>query len=166
MKWTTIKTKRHICSHLKIEIVKLLLDRDANPARSNRSGWTAIHHASFHGHIHTIDTLLKHSEINRHLLRLRNSFGATPLNVAVAGGHAPTVGLLLESGASVDEYEDDDDDAPRFDHCPGPTVTAALYARENILRALLEVFPDGANISTPASAWTPLMFAAANGNKV
>ena len=72
-------------------MVKFLLHKNANPAKSNRSGWTALHHAAFHGQTRAIATILGHAEVHRHLVKLRNAFGATLLNVAVAGGHAPAV---------------------------------------------------------------------------
>ena len=74
--------------------------------------------------------------------------------------------MLLENGASVDETDIDRDADAGHEHCPNPIATSALYARENILRALLEAIPDGVGYTIPATDWTPLMFAAASGSKV
>ena len=75
--------------------------------------------------------------------------------------------MLLEHGASVDETDvDHDDDDAGHEHCPNPVATSALYARENVLRALLEVTPESSGAVVPVTGWTPLMFAASCGNKV
>ena len=74
--------------------------------------------------------------------------------------------MLLENGASVEETDIDHDADAGYEHCPNPIATSALYARENILRALLEAIPEGLGSAIPATDWTPLMFAAASGSKV
>ena len=124
--------------------------------------------------------------MHRHLLKLRTALGATPLNVAIAGGHVSAVRhvalqcinyactscltnvcrMLLEHGASVDETDiDRDDEHGNHEHCPTPVATSALYARENVLRALLEVTPESSGAAVPVTGWTPLMLAASSGNK-
>ena len=74
--------------------------------------------------------------------------------------------MLLENGASVEETDIDHDADAGYEHCPNPIATSALYARENILRALLEAIPGGLGSAIPSTDWTPLMFAAASGSKV
>ena len=74
--------------------------------------------------------------------------------------------MLLEHGASVDETDiDRDDEHGNHEHCPTPVATSALYARENVLRALLEVTPESSGAAVPVTGWTPLMLAASSGNK-
>ena len=74
--------------------------------------------------------------------------------------------MLLEHGASVDETDvNRDEDDAGYEHCPNPVATSALYARENVLRALLEVTPESSVAAVPVTGWTPLMFAASSGNK-
>ena len=74
--------------------------------------------------------------------------------------------MLLEHGASVDETDiDRDDEHGNHEHCPTPVATSALYARENVLRALLEVAPESSGAAVPVTGWTPLMLAASSGNK-
>ena len=74
--------------------------------------------------------------------------------------------MLLEHGASVDETDvNRDEDDTGYEHCPNPVATSALYARENVLRALLEVTPESSVAAVPVTGWTPLMFAASSGNK-
>lgn len=72
----------------------------------------------------------------------------------------------MEHGASVDETDvNRDEDDTGYEHCPNPVATSALYARENVLRALLEVTPESSVAAVPVTGWTPLMFAASSGNK-
>ncbi len=70
-------------------MVRLLLSHKADPILSNSCGWTALHHACLHGHTDTCRVLL--DACGKDGARCRNRFGATPLNVATAGGHLSTV---------------------------------------------------------------------------
>ena len=68
------------------------------------------------------------ADLNKH-----NKFGATPLNMASAGGHLDTVRLLLGSGCSVE------DSVPgQYKMCPTPSMTAALHAHHTVLKQLVE----------------------------
>lgn len=64
--------------------------------REANSGRTALHKASFWGHIQTITYLLDECKANPNVQDLT---GDTPLHDAVRFGHAPLVDKLLASGA-------------------------------------------------------------------
>ena len=128
------------------------------------------HQACYHGHTSCVQTLVAAgADLNKH-----NKFGATPLNMASAGGHLDTVRLLLGSGCSVE------DSVPgQYKMCPTPSMTAALHAHHTVLKQLVEAGakPDKVRgdcsichliltfqISQP-SRWTPLMLSSVGGSK-
>lgn len=79
-------------------LVKLLLEKGADPQRRTPSGARALDLAADGGHMHVVLLLLAHDPA---LLDLPGQGGHTALMVAAAGGHAQLVGLLLERGAQA-----------------------------------------------------------------
>ena len=73
-------------------MVRLLVSHRADSSLGNSVGWTPLHHATLHGHTETCRLLLEEDCDGRAAaLSARNKFGATPLNVATAGGHLSSV---------------------------------------------------------------------------
>jgi len=77
------------------EVIRVLLAAnkgggggEAAAAAAHSYGWTPLHHAAVHGHTEACELLLKHDSS---IVNLKNRYGATPLNVATAGGHLSTV---------------------------------------------------------------------------
>lgn len=68
--------------------MRALLTHGFDPMDVTTTGWTALHHASFHGHFLTCSELI---EDNKDLVNKRNYFGALPLDTAIAGGDIPTI---------------------------------------------------------------------------
>ena len=93
-------------------------------ATGGRCG-TALHSASFEGHLQVTRYLLRHGvDVN-----VRNFFNDTPLLLASWKGHCDIVQCLLEHDADV-ELPD------QFDHTP--LLLAACWRRVDIVRVLLE----------------------------
>ena len=59
----------------------------ADIEQCNTVGWTALHHACFHGHNDVVAVLLKASA----KLSRRNHLGATAMDMAAASGHVSTL---------------------------------------------------------------------------
>ena len=81
-----------------IEIVRLFLDKGANPDNRAWSGLTPLQSAAQHNHVDLMRVLLeKGADVNK------RGFGGskTPLLLAVEGGHVEAVRLLLEHKADV-----------------------------------------------------------------
>jgi len=70
------------------DVLKTLLSFGADSRMANKCGWTPLHHSAIHGHTEICEMLLSK---DNGLINLRNRFGSSPLNVAVAGGHLSTV---------------------------------------------------------------------------
>lgn len=65
--------------------------------KHDQHGWTALHRASFKGHIEAVKLLLKHQvEVN-----VMDEEGYTPLHCAVEAGQKEVVDMLLQHGADI-----------------------------------------------------------------
>lgn len=64
----------------------------------NTSGWTALHIASYNGHVEVVRLLLENSAI----LDLQNNYGETALHLASTKSHHEVVRLLCMNGAMLD----------------------------------------------------------------
>ena len=64
-----------------------LKEQKADIEECNTLGWTALHHACFHGHNDVIAVLLGASA----KLSRQNHLGATALDLAAASGHVSTI---------------------------------------------------------------------------
>jgi ankyrin repeat protein len=127
----------HIASedHSNIDIVNLLLSRNASVDQLDKEGYSPLHVASMYGHIDIVNTLLRnnasvdqlgmegysslyvasqngHIDVVNTLLRnnasinLPNDQKATPLYVASQNGHIDVVKVLLRNKASVNQMTD------------------------------------------------------------
>jgi len=77
------------------EVVRLLLERGANPNAKDKDGETPLHEAAKNGHVDVVKLLLeKGADLNA-----RDYMGRTPLHYAAENGHVDVVKLLLEHGA-------------------------------------------------------------------
>jgi hypothetical protein len=86
---------------------------------------TALHSASFKGHLQVVRYLLQLGvDVN-----VRNSVNHTPLLLASWKGHRDLAQYLLEHGADVNLLDDDSNT---------PLTYAAFYGHVNVLRVLLE----------------------------
>ncbi|KAN0128641.1 hypothetical protein V8E53_013560 [Lactarius tabidus] len=93
-------------------------------SRGGRCG-TALHSASWEGHIQVVQYLLRLGvDVN-----VRNSGNDTPLLLASAKGHLDVIQCLLEHGADVDLLDE-------FHHTP--LISAANYGQFDAVRILLE----------------------------
>jgi ankyrin repeat protein len=116
-----------------VEVVKLLLERGADPnAKSNyswTSGWTPLHYAADKGHIEVVEALLKHgADVNA-----KDKDGKTPLHVASVRGDVNIVKLLLERGA---------DPNARDGNGETPLHWAASKGHVEVVEVLLEYGAD------------------------
>lgn len=84
------------CYHGWCKIVKLLLDRNANPNSANWSGMTPLHWCAYHGHEHLARMLLDGGALPS--LERQNAKGFTPLQYCAFGTRA-CAHALLERGA-------------------------------------------------------------------
>ncbi len=78
-----------------------LLYREATDAL----GWTALHHASFKGHLDCIKILLK----NGANIQCKTNDNQTCLHLASEKGHTDVVKILLEKGANIQIKTNDED---------------------------------------------------------
>nr|XP_033805186.1 ankyrin repeat domain-containing protein 39 [Geotrypetes seraphini]XP_033805187.1 ankyrin repeat domain-containing protein 39 [Geotrypetes seraphini]XP_033805188.1 ankyrin repeat domain-containing protein 39 [Geotrypetes seraphini]XP_033805189.1 ankyrin repeat domain-containing protein 39 [Geotrypetes seraphini]XP_033805190.1 ankyrin repeat domain-containing protein 39 [Geotrypetes seraphini]XP_033805191.1 ankyrin repeat domain-containing protein 39 [Geotrypetes seraphini] len=75
--------------------VKRFIERGTDPSWQDRSGYTALHYASRHGHLAVCDLLLQSGAC----CNAQTSGGATPLHRACYCGHTEVAQLLLSQGA-------------------------------------------------------------------
>jgi hypothetical protein len=109
-------------------------------ARGGRRG-TALHSASFAGHLQIVLSLLRHG-VSVDVRGFRNK---TPLQFAAEAGNRDVVQCLLDHGADVNSQ--------RHDHST-PLNWAAFYGHTDVVQTLLEHDAD-AN-SKDVAGWTPL----------
>ena len=81
--------------HGRLECLRLLLERGADPNLPNAYGSTALHDAAYHGQAQCVCELLDRGAT----VDPRDANGSTPLVAACATGHAAIVRALLEHGA-------------------------------------------------------------------
>ena len=134
----------------KVEAVRALLAKRADPNATESDGTTALHWAAHHDNLAAADLLIK-AGAN---VGAANRYGATPLYLACVNGSAPIVERLLNAGAD-----------PNTAMPEGDTVlmTAARTGKAAVVRALLT---RGARVNQSES-WkgqTALMWAAAGNN--
>ncbi|RLN86126.1 hypothetical protein BBJ28_00005151, partial [Nothophytophthora sp. Chile5] len=84
-----------------IEIVRLLIEKNADVNRKRRGDMTALHLATERGHAEMVDLLLSHGAD----VDAKNWERLTPLMMAATRGHEENVKLLLESNANVELTE-------------------------------------------------------------
>jgi hypothetical protein len=102
---------------------------------------TALHSASYAGHLQIVRSLLRHNVG----VDLRGSRNKTPLQFAAEVGHLDIVQCLLDRGADVNLEEDTHN---------SPLNWAAYYGHTEVVRMLLE---HGADVDSKDDGdWTPL----------
>ena len=84
-----------------VELVNLLLTKDANINQADKSGVTALMLASIAGNVEIVNLLLtKHANINK-----ADNSGVTALMLASQAGNVEVIKLLLKSGAEVNQAD-------------------------------------------------------------
>ena len=102
---------------------------------------TALHSASFAGHLQIVLSLLQQSVG----VDVRGRLNKTPLQLAAQAGHRDVVQCLLDHGADVNSQADD---------LSTPLHWATFHGHIDVVRTLLE--HDADVNSTDANGWTPL----------
>ena len=83
------------------EIVKLLLDHDAEVDAGDKYGRSALMRATWYGHDAVVAILLdRGTDVNA-----SDTWGHTPLMMAAKGGHISTARTLLDQGAYLNEKD-------------------------------------------------------------
>ncbi len=166
-----------------VEVVRLLLAKDANVTIKDMEGCTPMHHAALKGHASIVKllvergadsedrdndgwTVLQHASWNghektvRYLLKndanvhSRAENGWTALHQATWNGHATVVGRLLKGGADPNETDDEGET---------PLHQAAWRGRPAVVELLLQEDADP-NLRD-RTGQTALHQAASNGSK-
>lgn len=132
------------------EVVKLLLDRGADPLMALEDGSTALIAASFGGY-HEIVELIAQCDPKSLTARFKN--GSTPLMTAALNGYISVVEVLLAQGVDVNQVNDDNWSALSVAAQKGcHQITKILLAHQ----ATVEVCTD--------KGFTPLMLAVKAGH--
>jgi hypothetical protein len=102
------------------QVVKYLLEKGVDPGAHDDRPWTALHWATYHGHLHTARLLITYKAP----LERRNEYGGTVLDAAiwcaVHGGadgvdYLPIIDMLIEGGANIDAGWLSEEEAARLD---------------------------------------------------
>ena len=106
-----------------VEIVKLLLKKNADPNLEDQTGWTALMKAVYQGNTTCVEALAARSrqEVNRGLL------------IAALTGHKEIAKILLDNGAEVDSRADDG---------RTPLMLAAIKGDSDLVSLLLKAGAD------------------------
>jgi ankyrin repeat protein len=138
------------CSEALYDIIKLLLNNDADVDLKDNWGQTPLSWAAVGGHKAVVRLLLDRSAD----VESKDIYGRTPLSWATKRGHEAVVKLLLDKGADINLKGEDG---------WTPLLRAAGRGHEAVVRLLLE---KGAAIeSNDNSGWTPLSWAAGRGHE-
>merc|ERR1712217_447084 len=81
----------------RIEIVKLLMDKKANPQEVDTSGGTGVHYAAAYGRKELLEYLLK----NGGNANKKNTAGQTPLALATKNKQTAVIDLLKQKGGNM-----------------------------------------------------------------
>jgi ankyrin repeat protein len=117
---------------------------------SARGGFrgTALHSASYAGHLQIVLSLLQHGVGVDH----RGHRNKTPLQFAAEAGHCDVVQCLLDHGSDVNSEEDDNST---------PLIWAAYHGHTDVARMLLD---NNACVNAKdVAGWTPLRSAVSAG---
>ncbi|RKK21198.1 hypothetical protein BFJ67_g17408, partial [Fusarium oxysporum f. sp. cepae] len=132
-----------------IEVVKMLLEKGANPRTADNYGSTPLHLVSQNGHLEIAKMLLEKGAN----ARAATKNGWTPLHLASKNGHLETARILLEKGADA-AAADNDGWTPLHD--------ASRNGHLEIAKILLDNRADTAAANN--DGWTPLHDASRKGH--
>ncbi|CAE7347037.1 kidins220b [Symbiodinium sp. CCMP2592] len=137
------------CRDGHLEVVRLLLEAEADVNRHDRHLYTPLARASSSGHVEVVDLLLQ-TKVDKNQA---GRTGWTPLSLASADGHAEVVRQLLKAGVDTNAGN-------RTGRTP--LAWACSHGHAEVVRLLLEskVEPDRPNLS----GWTPAAFASTRGH--
>ncbi len=133
------------------EIVKLFIEKGANPNAKDKNGNTPLHWAAGTGKTEIVKELLKHKDID---LNTQDIYGFTALYRAVTNNHTEVVELFIEKGVDI---------KAKFPYMLNETALhrAAGNGNTKLVKLLLE---KGADINVQDSEGsTPLHWAAREG---
>ncbi|XP_035703978.1 ankyrin repeat domain-containing protein 17 isoform X5 [Folsomia candida] len=90
------------------QVVKYLLDKNAQIHRETQTGDTALSYASENGHVDVVQLLVENGANPEHL----SEGGRTPLMKACRGGHVDVIKFLLTRGVDVNRQTASNDHTP------------------------------------------------------
>ena len=134
------------------QVVKLLLDRGADPEKSLRRGVSALHRAASNNHANVVETLLKHKQ---KIHEMRNIFGKTALHDAAERGSAEIVRILLKSGA----------DASAKDNSNSKSTPLSYAASSGSIPTAQLILDAGAPVDRSEPGWTQATYMAATSSQ-
>ena len=111
------------------ELVEHLILKDPQSTSAMGICGTAMHSASFAGHLQIVQSLLRHGVD----IDVRGGDNRTPLHFASQSGHRDVVQCLIDHNADVNSHEDD--------HST-PLNWAAYYGHVDVVRMLLKHHAD------------------------
>ncbi|KAF4436984.1 hypothetical protein FACUT_6021 [Fusarium acutatum] len=132
-----------------VEVVKLLLENEADITVANNEGVTPVIAASFDGHVEVVKLLLK----NKADITVSNNEGVTPVIAASFNGHIEVVKLLLENKADITVADNNG---------WTPLIAASLNGHVKVVKLLLENEAD-ITVSNNGGG-TPVYVASFNGH--
>jgi ankyrin repeat protein len=131
------------------EVVRILLERGADPTMQDKDGWTAFHFASSRGHVEVVQILLEQGAD----LTAQAKDGGTAFHFASSSGHVEVIRILLEQGA---------DPTGRDEDGRTPFHFASWGGHAEVVRMLLERGADPT--AQDNNGWTPFHFASSSGH--
>lgn len=131
--------------------IKALVEYDgANVKFKNGNGYTALHHASYFGHLDCVEYLVaKKANVNA-----KDGDNESVLHWAVHGGHLATVEYLVRNGAKIDAKDNDNET---------PLGAAIFNGKVDCAKLLVE---NGADIKERTVEGKTLLHKASHNNEL
>jgi ankyrin repeat protein len=111
------------------ELIKYLIQNDADVNANNEDGETALHRASINGHLEVVKLLIE----NNADVNAINEQEETALHIASFNEHLEVVKLLIENNANVNAKDEDGGTALH---------NASLYGHSKVVELLIEEVDD------------------------